>query len=80
MSVESLQTFFMWCTILNGSIMLYWISWCILAPNLVYKIQSKWFPMPRETFNVIIYTFLGLFKIFFMVFNVVPYLALVIMS
>ena len=80
MTMESLTTFFMWCTILNGSIMIYWIAWCILAPNLVYKIQSKWFPMPRETFNVIIYSLLGLFKIFFMVFNVVPYLALVIMS
>ena len=49
-------------------------------PNLVYRTQSKWFPIPRETFDILIYSFLGLFKIFFLVFNVVPYVALVIVG
>jgi hypothetical protein len=53
---------------------------CILARDLVYCMQSKWFPIPRETFNEVIYTFLGLFKIFFLVFNVVPYVALLIVG
>jgi hypothetical protein len=39
-----------------------------------------WFPIPRETFNVLIYGFLGLFKIFFLTFNLVPYLALLIIA
>jgi hypothetical protein len=53
---------------------------CIVAPGLVYRTQSKWFPLPRETFNVVIYSFLGLFKIVFLVFNVVPYVALLIVG
>jgi hypothetical protein len=36
--------------------------------------------MPRETFNVVIYSFLGLFKIVFLVFNVVPWVALLIIG
>jgi hypothetical protein len=51
-----------------------------LAPDLVYRTQNKWFPIPRETFNVIYYSFLGLFKIAFLVFNVVPYVALLIVG
>lgn len=52
----------------------------ILAPDLMYRTQSKFFPISRETFNVAIYSFLGLFKIFFLLFNLVPYLALLIMG
>jgi len=38
------------------------------------------FPLPRGTYNVIIYAFLGLFKIVFLVFNVVPYVVLLIIG
>jgi len=50
----------------------------MFAPDLVYRTQSKWFPISRETFNVIMYSFLGLFKIVFLAFNVIPYVALLI--
>ena len=53
---------------------------CILVPDLVYRTKSKWFPIPRETFNVVIYSFLGLFKIVFLVFNLVTYLVLLIIG
>jgi hypothetical protein len=52
----------------------------MLAPGLVYRTQSKLFPIPRETFNVVFYSFLGMFKIVFLVFNVVPYAALLIVG
>ena len=78
MDIETLQTFFMWCTIINGSLLVLLITLCILVPDLVYRTQSKWFPFPRETFNVVIYSFIGVFKIFFLMFNLVPYVALLI--
>ncbi len=80
MGIEMLTGFFMWCTIMNGALLVLWATMCILAPGLVYRTQSKWFPIPRETFNVVIYSFLGLFKIVFLVFNVVPYVALLIVG
>jgi hypothetical protein len=80
MDIQTLTTFFMWCTIINGTLLVFWITMCILVPDLVYRTQNKWFPIPRETFNVVIYSFLGLFKIVFLVFNVVPYVALLIVG
>jgi len=50
------------------------------ASDWVYRMHSKWFPLSRETFDVAIYSFLGLFKIVFFVFNAVPYLALLIIG
>lgn len=80
MDIQTLKTFFMWCTIMNGGLLACWTMMCITAPDLVYRTQNKWFPMPKETFTVVIYSFLGLFKIFFLMFNLVPYVALVIMG
>ena len=80
MDLHVLTTFFMWCTIINAGLLILWIAFCLFAPDLVYRTQSKWFPTPRETFNVVMYSFLGLFKTFFLVFNLVPYVALLIVG
>ncbi|MFC1651505.1 DUF6868 family protein [Candidatus Latescibacterota bacterium] len=80
MDIHFLTRFFMWCTIINGIILVFWTTMCIFAPGLVYRTQSIWFPIPRETFNVVIYSFLGLFKIVFLVFNVGPYVVLLIVG
>ncbi len=80
MDIQTLTTFFMWCTIINGALFVLWTTMCIFAPDLVYRTQNRFFPMPRETFNVVIYSFVGLFKIIFLVFIVVPYVALLIIG
>ena len=80
MDIQTLTTFFMWCTILNGGLLVLWSVACIFVPDLVYRTQRRWFPIPRETFNVLVYSFLGLLKIVFLVFNVVPYVALLIIG
>ena len=80
MDVQTLTTFFMWCTIINTGLLLLWTVFFAFAPDLVYRTQSKWFPIPRETFHVVMYSFLGLFKVVFLVFNVVPYVALLIVA
>jgi len=80
MGVQTLTTFFMWCTIINGGIFALWVSFLVFSPEFVYRIQSRLFPIPRETYNVVIYSFLGLFKIVFLVFNVVPYVVLLIIG
>jgi hypothetical protein len=80
MSITLLRTFFMWCTILNGGLLLLSSLICTFAGNLAYRLHSRWFPMSRETFNVVLYAFLGVYKILFWVFCAVPYVALVIMG
>ena len=78
MDIQTLTTFFMWCTIMNGGLLILSSLILVFAGDFVYRLHSKWLPMPRETFNVVIYSFLGLFKIIWLVFNVVPYVALMV--
>jgi len=80
MDIQMLTRFFMWCTILNGGLLIFSFLICAVSGDWVHQMHSKWFPMPRETFNVVIYSFLGLFKIVFLVFNVVPWVALLIIG
>ena len=80
MDIQVLKMFFMWCTIINGVLLVVGSTMCMLAPDWVYQKHNKWFSINRETFNVAIYSFLGLFKVFFFVFNLVPYVALLIVG
>ena len=80
MDIAAARGFFMWCTILNGGLLILSSVICAFGADWVYRMQSKWFPIPRDAFNVAIYSFIGLFKIFVLIFNLVPYVALVIVG
>ncbi len=80
MDIQTLTRFFMWCTIMNGALLLLGTTMFMLVPDLVYRTQNKWFRMPRETFTLIMYSFTALFKTVVIVFNVVPYVALLIVG
>jgi hypothetical protein len=78
MNIQTLQAFFMWCTIINGALLVTWTVILAFAPDWMYRVQSWRFPIPRDTFNILMYAFLGVFKMLFLLFNVVPFVALVI--
>jgi len=80
MDIETMTRFFMWCTIINGGILILWSIFFLLTPDFVYRLQNRFFPIARETYNLIIYSLLGVFKILFLVFSVVPYVALLIVA
>ena len=80
MDIQTLTTFFMWCTILNVALLLLSSLLCICAADWAYSIHSKWFSISRETFNVAIYSFLGLYKVLVFVFNLIPYIALLLVG
>jgi hypothetical protein len=80
MDIPTLTGFFMWCTILNGGLLLFWSVVYMLAPNLVFRLQTRFFPLDQKTFALVFCGFLGVFKIFVLVFNLVPWLALLIMG
>jgi len=76
MDMQILTTFFMWCTIINGSLFTVWACFIFAVPDLVYASQTRWISISRESFNIAMYSFLGLFKVLFLMLNLVPYLVL----
>jgi len=79
MDTQVLTAFFMWCTILNAGLLMLTFLMTVIG-DFVYTMHSKFFAMPRETFNVVLYSFLGIYKLLVFVFNVVPWIALLIVG
>ncbi len=80
MNIQILTRFFMWCTIINGALLIFSGMMLMFTKDFVYSIHSKFFPISRESFDVVIYSFMGFFKIIFIIFILVPYVALLIIG
>jgi hypothetical protein len=78
MNLDVLRDVLMWCTIINMGMLA--LSFLILAGarSWVYSLHSRWFPMKEETFTVVLYSFLGFYKTLVILFNAVPWIALLI--
>jgi len=80
MSINVIRAFFKWCTIINGGLLIFWSLLLRYAGDWVFGMHSGWIPITRDAFNTEIYLLLGFFKIIVIVFNLVPYFALVIVG
>ena len=80
MDIIIVRNFFMWCTIVNVLLLILSFLICAFAGDWIYGNHSKWFKISREAFNITIYSFLGLYKILVLVFNIVPWIALIIVG
>lgn len=78
MEFQKLIAFFKWCTIINVALFVFSAIMLMAASDFIYSVHGQLFHMPREAFDVAIYSFLGLYKIIILAFNLVPYVALVI--
>jgi len=80
MDFQKVKTFFMWCTILNGCLLVFSLMIAITGLDFVYSVHGKLFQIPRESLNETYYLLLGFYKSVWFLFNVVPYVALMIIE
>ena len=79
MSIDLVERFFMWCTILNGSALVFSSLLCICATDRIYSIHKILFNVSRDSFNNLLELFIGIYKIVFLTFNLFPYIALLLL-
>ena len=80
MHLANMTEFFLWCSVINTGLMIFWTLVFVLAPDWVYRTQKAFFPISREHLTVVLYCYIGFFKVMVIVFNWVPYFALRIMA
>ncbi|HDS84843.1 MAG TPA: hypothetical protein ENN97_06600 [Phycisphaerales bacterium] len=78
MEMDAIRTFFLWCTILNAGLLIFTAAVCSFAKDWVYRLHSAFFQLSPAAFNTTLYGFIGAMKIIVLMFNLVPYLALLI--
>ena len=69
-----------WSDVINFGLLMWWFLWILFAHDFVYRMHSKWFKVSVEKFDAIHYAGIAFYKISIIVFNVVPYLALQIIT
>ncbi len=80
MTVDILRGVLGWCTVINMGMLIWWVLFLTFAHDFVYRMHSKWFKISMETFDTIHYAGIAFFKIAILVFNVIPYFALRIVT
>ena len=80
MTIQMLQAFFMWWSIINMGLLILSTVLITTAGDWAYKMHSRWFNISRVTFNTVIYSFIGFYKILVFVFCIVPWIALAIIG
>lgn len=76
MSIDAIQTFLGWSSLINIGVLLYWALFMKFAPSLVYRYSKIWVDVSEAHFNAIHYSLMGAYKLGFIFFNIVPYLVL----
>ncbi|MBN1276903.1 MAG: hypothetical protein JXA35_05370 [Deltaproteobacteria bacterium] len=80
MTVEIIRSVLAWCSVINIGLLLFWFLFFTLAHDFIYRMHARWFNIPVETFDSIHYASMAIFKTGIFIFNLVPYLALRIVS
>ena len=80
MNISMLQAFFMWCSIINFGLLLLIFAIITLAKEWTYKMHSRWFNISKENFDLVLYCFLGFYKLLVWVFCIIPWIALSIIG
>lgn len=80
MELHVLKEFFMWNTVINLGLFIWTAVMCIWCRGFIYRVHGKMFGLSESTMNTILYSFLGAYKIVFIVFVLVPWIALTIIS
>ena len=81
-SIETLATFFGWCTVINLGILLAFMLFMsvINKDGFLVEFSVKIFGNTKEDTWATIFRVFQQFRLLFVVFNVVPYIALKIMA
>ena len=78
--LDTLMTFLGWCSILNTGILLFSTIVIIIFKQSVSRIHGAMFDLEPETVALAYFQYLGNYKIAIIIFNLVPYLSLKLMS
>ena len=80
MTVDTLREFLGWCSVINIALLLYWWLLFMLAHDWVYRLHTKWFKLSPEKFDGLHYSAMAFYKLIVIVFNIIPYIALRIIT
>lgn len=78
MTIEQLTSALGWCTLINYLILCVSSAFLAFSRDWMMEMHSKWFGVSKDALPGIYFKYLAYFKIAIIVFNLTPYIALLI--
>jgi hypothetical protein len=79
-TTHEIKSILLWCVGLNYMFLLIWFGVFVFAHDWTYRLHGRWFKLSVETFDAINYACLAVYKIGIFSFNLVPLVALCLVS
>ena len=80
MNIETIREFLGWCTVINFGLMALVLIKLLLIRDWASRVHAKMFGLDDASVREDYFQFVVYYKIAILVFNLVPYIALTIMS
>ena len=82
MTMDTLESFLLWCTVLNGAVLLLSSAICLCLgwSRGLSRFYCRIYNLPQERLCTIGVMFIGIYKMVWITFNLIPYLSLLIMK
>ena len=80
MNVGFVKDVLLWCTIINYAVLFFWFGVFVVAHDWLLNLHGRLFRLSDERINSIHYLGMAIYKIGILLFNLVPYVALSIVS
>ena len=69
-----------WSAVINYAILIAWFAIFYLGRGWLGRVHGRMFGIPTEKANQMMYLLIGIYKLAILMFNLVPYIALVLIS
>ena len=76
MNIDEIKLALLWCFGINYAILFIWFGAFVLAHGRLYRLHARWFKLSVETFDVMHFAGLSLYKMGVILLNLVPLIAL----
>ena len=76
MSMELLRSFLGWAAVCNIAFLSLMFFLFLAARETIHRLHGRWFGLPKETINAILYGAMAGYKLAIFAFFVMPYIAL----
>jgi hypothetical protein len=80
MNIEMMRDFFLWSVAISYAILFLWFLVFMLGREWIRRFHGRWFRLSDESFDVIHYAGMAVFKIGIILFALVPYITLCVIN
>jgi hypothetical protein len=79
-TIDVMREFFGWSTVISMGLLVFTMILLFIIKEMAWRMHSKMFDIEESDIRLAYYRYLGHFKIAIIIFNMVPYIVLRIMS